>query len=223
MTIALLVPSRGRPEQLKRMIQSVKDTASYGIKLYLGLSEEDSKIYDKTDVGDISIFQDNMPTVQKWNFLAEKAMKDIVNTHFMLASDDMIFATSVWDIALKEHYFNLQNKIHCYHLQDSRDKDGTPHPIVTREWIEAMGYAFPPIFLHWHLDSWTVEIAKANNCFTHLEDYLLIHDKPSDKGLADETHNRIREFGWRERDKYVNDKCQHFLTYEKNRLAEKMR
>ena len=136
----------------------------------------------------------------------------------MLASDDMIFDTPGWDKALLEHYDALENKIHVYHLQDSRDADGTPHPIVTREYIEAMGYAFPPIFLHWFLDTWTREIAKANNCFTHLKDYLLVHDKPSDKGQPDTTHSRIREWGWNQRDKYVNDTCQHFLALEKQRL-----
>jgi hypothetical protein len=130
----------------------------------------------------------------------------------------MVFTTPCWDTALLDHYNALENKIHVYHLRDSRNPDGTPHPIVTREYIEAMGYFLPPIFLHWFIDSWTVDIAKSNGVFTHLKDYELQHIKPSDKGQGDETHNRIRNMGWRERDGWVAEKCKHYLALEKSRL-----
>jgi hypothetical protein len=154
--------------------------------------------------------------------MSEAAMVGGENKLFMLGADDMIFETEGWDKALIDHYNALENKIHVFSLQDSRDIDGTPHIICTREYIEAMGYFLPPLFLHWYVDSWTAEIAKANGCFTHLRDYKLTHDKPSDQGKPDETHSRIRQFGWHERDKWVNDHCQHFLRHEKDRLKFKL-
>lgn len=211
--ISILVPTRGRPEQCKRMVQSVKDT-SFDVDILLGFTGE-SYVLDGYELPDC-------PTVHKWNMLALEAMKDKETKLFMLGSDDIIFDTPGWDRALIEHYNALENKIHVYSLLDSRDPAGTPHPIVTREYIEAMGYFLPPIFLHWFVDTWTVEMAKENDCFTHLTDYLLIHDKLSDKGQPDETHNRIRHMGWHERDQYVNDTCQHFLEHEKLRLGEKL-
>lgn len=214
--IALLCPTRGRPEQFKRMNESVIATMAKvlgnAVKVYPASNGND----------DYALYQYpiDCPTVFMWNDMAKRAMQDKDNKLFMLASDDMIFATPLWDEALINHYNSLENKIHVYALQDSRDPEGTPHPIVTREFIDAMGYFIPPIFLHWFADSWVVDIAKANNCFTHLKDYLLIHDKPSDKGQPDETHNRIRRMGWHQRDKAVNDSCQHFLVTEKLRLDD---
>jgi hypothetical protein len=187
------------------MCKSARVTAS-NVRVYSGTNGDDG-------YADIK-FPIDCPTSFMWNKLAEAAMNDKDVTHFMLGADDMIFSTPCWDVALNLY----DHKPHVYHLQDSRDKDGTPHPIVTREYIEAMGYFLPPIFLHWFVDSWTVDIAKYNKCFTHLRDYLLVHDKPSDRGLADDTHNRIRMMGWRERDSYVNQTCQHFLALEKSRL-----
>jgi len=195
------------------MIDSAKATAR-NPNIYLGFTGE-AYCMDGYELPDY-------PTAMKWNALAEIAMKNPENKLFMLAADDMIFSTPCWDEALLEHYNILENKIHVYALRDSRDPDGTPHPVVTREYIEAMGYFLPPIFLHWFVDSWTIQIAMANNCFTHLKDFMLIHDKPSDKGEGDETHNRIRRLGWRERDGWVNDHCQHFLALEKSRLKMKM-
>lgn len=215
MSIALLVPTRGRPEQLKRMIKSAQTTADEkNIKFYIATTIGlDEPLYDFA-------MPDGMPTAFKWNMLAEEAMTNPDNKLFMLASDDIVFTTPCWDKALLDHYNALENKIHVYHLRDNRNPDGIPHPVVTREYIGAMGYFLPPLFLHWFVDSWTIDIAQANGCFTHLKDYELQHIKPSDKGKPDETHNKIRNMGWHARDKWVSEKCQHFLELEKSRLAK---
>lgn len=218
--IALLCPTKGRPKECARMIKSAQQTAILPIRVYLGLSAYDSQEYESHC--DETICPDGMPTVHIANLLAEKALKNPLNSLFAVACDDVIFSTPGWDKALAAHYNQLQNKIHVYHLRDSRDENGTPHPVMTREWIEAMGYFLPPIFLHWYCDSWAVDIARANWCFTHMKDYQLIHDKPSDRGKPDETHLEIRCKGWHERDKWVNDHCQQFLALEKSRLKMKM-
>lgn len=216
--IAILCPTYRRASLCKRMM----DTNCSDV--YLGTDAQD--LFDLKCLGanpkDSIHCHPMLPTVQKWNNLAIQAMKNPDNKLFMLGSDDMYFATSGWDYAIKEHYNALENKIHVYHLQDSRDPDGTPHPIVTREYIEAMGYFLPPIFLHWFCDSWTVDIAKSNGVFTHLRDFSLVHDKPSDRGEGDETFSRIRSFGWRERDAYVADTCKNFLLAEKLKLCQYM-
>lgn len=217
--IAILCPTRGRPEQCKYMVDSVRLTSATQINVHLVIDGDDTE-YLKffPDYESHPRINGSQPTSHKWNMLAIEAMKDLENKLFMLGSDDMYFETDGWDKALIDHYNALENKIHVYALRDSRDAMGTPHIIATREYIEAMGYFVPPIFLHWFIDTWTVEIAKANNCFTHLTEYTLVHDKPSDRGMADDTHNRIRDFGWHDRDKYVNDTCGHFLELEKQRL-----
>lgn len=221
--ITLICPTRGRPKLCKRMIHSAWETGNQDIEIILGIADdgvshaEDHFGYDIT--GCKVIHTGQLPSVHVANMLAKHATGDLI----MLAADDVIFSTPDWDKALEVHYFSLYNKIHVYSLRDSRDSNGTPHPIATKEYVRAMGYFFTPIFLHWYVDTWMTGIAKANECFTHLNDYLLIHDKPSDRGMADETHNRIRAMGWADRDKYVNDACQHFLEIEKQRLGSHMR
>lgn len=224
--IVLLCPTKGRPDKLKRMWESAKATAT-NIQLCITVSKEEYPEYHSVlkDEKNVWILQepDLMPTAYKWNKSADLCMTQQGMQLFMVAGDDMIFDSPGWDKALLDHYNALDNKIHVYHLQDSRDKDGTPHPVMTREYIEAMGYFVPPIFLHWQIDTWTVEMAKANNCFTHMRDYKLIHDKPSDSGKPDATHTGIRSYGWAERDAYVAKTCKHFLESEKLRLGSKMK
>jgi hypothetical protein len=222
MTIALLVPSKGRATLCNRMIQSAFRTTTRKIHVYVCVTTEEFceytdtiKIPESDRFGAVIVTMPDCPTVHRWNRLAELALMQKDTQLFMLASDDVVFSTPCWDEALLERY---DNKPHVYHLQDSRDSNGTPHPLVTREWIDVMGWAFPPIFLHWFLDSWTVEIAKANNCFTHLKDYLLEHLKPSDHGVGDATHNDIRRRGFHDRDLWVNAHCQDILQMYKEKL-----
>lgn len=226
MTIAILCPTRGRPEQCGRMIRSALDTADNKrqVIFYLAYSDDDHDNYAFIQGVRRISSPDGMPTVHKWNILAQEAIADKAFDHrlFMLGADDMIFATPGWDKALLDHYNQLENKIHVYTFRDSRDAVGTPHPIVTHEYIDAMGYFLPPIFMHWFVDTWIVNIARSADCFTHLQEFELIHDKPSDRGQPDETHNRIRRMGWHRRDSYVNETCQHFLELEKQRLAKAM-
>jgi len=216
--IAILCPSRGRPKQFARMLQSVKEKSSTDVEVFLYVAKDDVTLGQYPTCNYIYTGLD-FPTAYKWNMLAAKAMDAGCNI-LMLGADDMIFATPGWDKAIIDHYNNLENKIYVYALQDSRDKNGTPHPIVTKEYTDIMGYFVPPIFLHWYVDTWTVDIAKGNNCFTHLRDYELVHDKPSDKGAGDETHNRIRAMGWNERDKMTDYLCTHFKDFEIKRLAQ---
>ncbi len=221
MTLALLCPSRQRIPLFKRMVDSARNTAfdKNNVHVYLGLTDTEWPEYEKhVDgyVNHVATFPDGIPTVYKWNRLAMEAMFKN-HTHYMLAADDMTFTTPHWDKALMEGY---DGKPHVYSLRDSRDENGTPHPIVTREYIETMGYFLPPLFLHWFVDTWTVEIGKANACFTHLKDYMLVHDKPYHRGEPDDTHMCIRRNGWLNNDQWTNEKCQHFLEYEKQRLAK---
>lgn len=224
MTIAILCPTRKRPELFKKMVDSARNTAhdKESLKFYAGIGHEDIPVYTNEVFKHLDHciqFPNGLPTVHKWNVLAEYAMANADNRLFMLAADDMTFATPHWDKALHESY---DRKPHVYHLLDSRDADGTPHPIVTREYIEAMGYFLPPVFMHWFVDTWTVEIGKACGAFSHLKDYMLVHDKPWDDGNPDDTHMHIRSQGWLNNDQWTNAHCQHFLETEKKRLAKKM-
>lgn len=212
MTIALLCPTRGRPAQFQRMCNSVKETTSTQVEIFSATNADDS--YAKTK------FPHDCPTAFMWNKLAEFVINSRPEiTHFMLASDDMIFANANWDIALRDKYDETP---HVYHLQDSRDENGTPHPIVTREWIKLFGWFLPPMFMHWMVDSWTVDVAKSNNCFTHMKEYLLIHDKPSDVGKPDETYTRIRSMGWHQRDMWVHEKSKDILEMYKKKLKDNL-
>jgi len=219
MTVAILVPSKGRPKECARMVRSAYQTSSGKVQIYIAVEAHEFEEYraeislpEGDRVGAVLLTTPESTTVHKWNMLAELAMRQPCE-FFMLGADDMVFQTPCWDLALEG------GKPHVYSLQDSRDANGTPHVLVTREYIERMGWFLPPIFLHWFCDSWTVAIAKANGCFTHLRDFELFHDKPSDRGESDATHRGIRERGWHQRDEWVEKNMRPWLEEQKKKLG----
>lgn len=211
--IAILVPTRGRPEQFKRMCESVEKTTKAPVTIIPASNGGDEYAGNQYPI--------DCPTVFMWNDLAAQNIDRF--DLFMLGSDDIIFATPGWAEAITEHYNNLTDKAHVYALQDSRDPEGTPHIICTKEWIKDMGWFLPPIFNHFYVDTWSVEIAKYNGCFTHMRDYLLVHDKANDRGSPDDTHKRIRNNGTLARDASVAGNCNYLLEYEKQRLNKIIR
>lgn len=219
--ITILCATRNRPKQFARMAESALATAydksNVTIAFYTGDADPSFEDYRVPDNA-YRYAGPDWPGVHALNYLWEAENKLRPAKLYMIGADDMIFTTPHWDKALLDHYETLNNKIHAYSLLDSRDKEGTPHPIVTREFAGALGYIANPIFLHWYVDTWIVDNATKNSCFTHLKDYLLIHDKPSDHGLGDDTHNRIRNMGWHRRDAFVNQHCQHYLDQDRVRL-----
>lgn len=225
MKIALLCPTMGRPHIIPTMIESLFKTANVGnLFLYLGLTEGETEIEKYIEISKAATargLKTNIYQFPDWtlpmchNELSKIAMQHEI--HFGVG-DDSIFATPGWDEAVIEAYEKLENKIHVFSLLDNRDHEGMPAPIITRAYIEAMGWRIPPYFMHWYCDTWTTEIAKANNCLTHLKDYLLIHDKKAEQGVTDGTWSRIRSRGGIDRDHYIASRCSHFLEIEINRL-----
>lgn len=214
--IALICPTRGRPVQFRRMVDSAMRTAQNpdNIHVYFYLAETDStRDYYPNLERTTRFLGHDWSAVMASNYLAQHTNGESL---LFMCADDCVFSTPHWDTALLEA--SKDGKPCVFSLLDSRDPNGTPHPIVSRSFMEVLGYFMPPIFLHWHCDTWVSDIAKSTGCFVHLRDYLLIHDKPSDRGQPDETHRRIRDLGWNIRDKYVNDVCQDYLAMQKEKV-----
>lgn len=219
MSVAILCPTKARPDECKRMIDSVNATTKYGnVNIYIAVQDYNEEYDFLRKYSNVRVyFAKDWTTAYSWNFLADEAAKDRNVKFFMLGADDIIFSTPKWDDVIEKH----ESETCVVSFLDSRDSDGTPHPIVSRGFYEKLGYFVPPIFLHWYVDTWIVSIAKACDMFHHIKDYMVIHNKPSDIGKPDETHTGIRNRGWHQRDEYTWKKCQHLLACEISRMSNR--
>lgn len=169
--IAILLPTRKRPEQLKRFCQSVKNTVSdiHKISLFLYIDEDDEETQEAVWTFDIPnphitvgprIVMSDMANVL---YRKAKRFMEYVELQpydlYFLAADDLLMETTGWDEMLIRAYDYLpKDKIAMFYGDDGNlvahpPRFGT-HPILTKEWIETVGYVQPPYFVCDYADTW---------------------------------------------------------------------
>lgn len=209
MNISILCPSRGRPEMARRMAESAVATASdaRGLEVLFWLNEDDPKLSEyKHGPYTVLIMGKDGPTSYAWNELAKRAAGDIL----MLMGDDAVFETPGWDERLREEAApDLDGWVKCkvFSFDDGRSELGTghPHPAITREVYNRLGYLACPMFRHFYVDTWLVELAKEAEIFHYIADMRVLHDKPWDRGAPDETKLRIATTSVHDADKATFD------------------
>ena len=218
--ITLCCPSRGRPDFAKRMQNSAFATASnpnnIKVKFYLNKDDPMLKQYDLIDA-EIGV---DRSTVMSWNVLAEKERSRM----YMLVGDDAEFITTGWDRKFLQQYRKYPDGIFMIGTATGK-KHGmlhktSPHPVITREWREALGYFWPFHFHHWCLDNYTNDLANAVNRYIFMEDVLIKVKKIT----KDNTAQRIRTESVHARDKWVYEKTkQCYFNHDIEKLRKAMK
>ena len=215
--ITLCCPSRGRPEFAKRMQNSAFATASnpnnIKVKFYLNKDDPMLKQYDVIDA-EIGV---DRSTVMSWNVLAEKERSRM----YMLVGDDAEFITTGWDRKFLQQYRKYPDGIFMIGTATGK-KHGmlhktSPHPVITQEWRNALGYFWPVQFHHWCLDNYTNDLATQINRYIFLEDVMIKVKKITE----DNTAKRIRTDAVNKRDLWVYEKTkQCYFEYDVAKLIK---
>ena len=169
---ALLCPTRGRVQGALRFAKSVLATADYleRLSLLFYLDDDDSELerYRST----LNSLQENInsevsiniiqgPRIgvpRAVNLLAEKCQAEIL----LYASDDQVYIDRGWDVKLEEEIAKIPDKIFCFWYNDGREsKNFCTFPIVSRQWVDTLGYFFFPFFEHYFTDTWVWMLAKS--------------------------------------------------------------
>lgn len=162
--IAILLPTRNRPELLQRFLDSVYNTAKNpdNIKVYLYVDLDDEKTPSvfcelhkkytnkiKVLVGPRIIMSDMV------NKLFPLVQEDII----FLGGDDLIIRTQGWDELITDKFNTIEDKIALLFGDDTIQTTLATHPIIHRKWIECLGYITPPYFSSDYADTWLNELA----------------------------------------------------------------
>lgn len=161
MTLGILLPTRGRPANLHRFIESTVLTA-VDWHLYLRLDYDDMKAVGYDGVLDRWSHYDNQITVvpgervgfgASLNELAARAERDGVS-HLGMFGDDVVPVDHGWDAALVEGLGeNLGVAYGDDGLRDKHAPDLPTHYITQTEVYRRLGYLAPPTIRHLFLDN----------------------------------------------------------------------
>lgn len=236
--ISLLCPTRGRPDRVCIMIESVIKTTEKleNVEILFYIDSDD----DKKDDYIVSInnllnkynnpFKRVLPYIgepmsisKSWNIIAEKCEGDIL----VMANDDEVWITKGWDRRLNEEADKFPDEIYCIYFDDGTlHENHTSFPMVSRKWYETLGYFTPGIFNFASNDNWIEYIARRICRLHYVPDVLVEHRHYLyGKSEIDNTYKRnIDEYlGKMEDDIYFYSKeCQDKIKEEAKKLIPKM-
>jgi len=182
MRISLLLPTRQRPEWLRRLATSAVATASQPKQLELvTYIDEDDGSYD-----DLALplswqkvvgprLHDGLVNLSvKWNSCWKVATGEV----FMHCGDDIIFRTSGWDDAVRKVIDSAPARIAFTWCDDggngNQEVFGT-HGFVHRNWTEVVGRFVPPYFVSDYNDTWFNAVAQELGVARYIPDHLTEH------------------------------------------------
>lgn len=215
MRIAILVPTRGRPDKLLNLANSACETASGEVEIYAYVDKSDPKKAEYKGLPaqnkHIKIIVGPDTTVA-WavNVLAEKADSDVV----MPLGDDTTFKTHTWDSVVAETAAKYPEGLWMCGFNDGRK--GFSHVAYDKQWFKALGYWWPPIFNHWAADEWLTKIAQHStvNRYDYHPDVMVLHEKVGDACPVDDTYSRIRSNTNRDRDHWILKNLQRYWSMD---------
>jgi hypothetical protein len=162
--ISILIPTRQRFPQLKRVIHSAKSTGvlSSSKVEFVCYVDDDDHSYDDFNEDVVWVRGPRIVLSNTWNKCAEVAKGDIL----MQGNDDISFITPGWDLRVESAFEKYPDHIVLVHGNDGStpyNKSGRgefgPHPFLHRRWIDTVGYMTPPYFSSDYGDTWLNDVA----------------------------------------------------------------
>jgi hypothetical protein len=156
--ISVLIPTRKRPENLKRVVESMRTTSSeVEVCCYIDTDDPGSSKMAWW-LGINFTVEPRCVMSDMWNKLTSIASGDI----FMLCADDVVFRTNGWDVMVEQAFAECPDKILMAYGDDlcGNGKEFATLPFVSRKWVETVGYFTPPGFSGDYSDTWLNDVAK---------------------------------------------------------------
>jgi hypothetical protein len=208
MRISILTPSRGRPEGLYRLFKSMNETVTCKVDLVIGIDMDDPKKpeYENLlirmrqesvkNLRVVMIADERKPLCAIWNYLLRLTQGDWI----MCGNDDFIFQTKGWDKILEEKTKGKHPYFMYYFDDGIQGANHGAFPILSKEWIETVGYYFPEIFIHNYPDTWVNDIAlklgvriyipEVKTKHLHYSEGLSEYDQTYQDGMKDNSNEK---------------------------------
>lgn len=174
--IALLLPTRQRPEMLMRLYESAMDLAAHPehVRLVAYIDDDDhsyDELIESPPPRTIFIIGPRMTISKCWNLCHER-IKDEA-TIFHHCGDDIVFRTQDWDKTVRNLFGEYPDKIVFAYGNDgsteSNNYEFGTHGFIHKNWTDTVGYFVPPYFESDYNDTWLNEVAKAIGRHRHID------------------------------------------------------
>jgi hypothetical protein len=230
--ISILCPSRGRPKNLERLIESASENSNNPAQIeFLFYIDDDDKTF--IDFNAEKYTKSNLKIItgkRLWisvahNFLYSQSSGQIV----MTAADDFAFRSKGWDTLVQEAFIKSKDNLILVYGSDmgSYGEKMAIYGFFHRDWIDTVGYCtFPGRGSPY--DLWSFEVAKKINRLEYLPQLAIEHihyRQGLKKAEFDSTYSEVYKSSssWRPRITYNKLKRERWidiiLLCEKGNIA----
>ena len=168
-------PTRGRPQNVRRFIESIKSTSDNFSDIEILFYVDDDADSFPDDV--LSFNVRKIKGKRVWITLAHNILYSNSNGEIIFyGGDDAVFKTTGWDSLVKKSFDLSEDKILLVYGNDNGlyGSKIAIHGFVHKKWVEALGYfAYPGRGSS--MDRWVTEVAKKLNRATYLESIVIEH------------------------------------------------
>lgn len=201
-SLAILTPSRGRPERFAEMVDAIRATAVTDVAIYLA-TDDDDPMYPHID--GVTAVRGPRRRLAAWtNELAGHALAD-GHTILGFLGDDHRPRTAGWDAAITGALDELGSGL-AYGRDGLQDERLPTAPFWTADVIRALGWFYPPTLVHLYADDYWLALANDLGIRAYLPDVYIEHLHPSatnadgtPKANADELNRENDSFYERDR------------------------
>jgi glycosyltransferase involved in cell wall biosynthesis len=215
--ISVLIPSRGRPAGMRRVVESARATAIGDVEFVFYLDDDDLPSQQTARILGVRVITGpRILLSETWNRCWDAARFDVA----MHCGDDIVFHTPGWDQLVLETFADVADRIALVWGRDGiQDENMATHGFLHRNWVEAVGYFVPSLFSSDYNDAWLFEVAGLINRQFYLPELYTEHlHFTAGKSELDRTY--------RERlDRHVADDCDEIwrsTEEQRKRDAEKL-
>lgn len=185
--ISILCPTRNRPGNVRRLIESARDTADGPLEFVFYADDDAPLPPDITSQdGVVTITGPRIMMSAMWNACWDRASGEIA----MMGADDIAFRTPGWDTTVLAEFTKYPDRIVLVHGQDGiQGPDLGTHSFLHRRWVETVGYFTAPYFSRDFADTWINDLAIRIGRRVYLPEMYIEHLHPVvGKAPWDETH-----------------------------------
>jgi hypothetical protein len=185
--LLVIVPSRGRPDNVRRLQAEFDHTANWGgveTDLLFGFDDDDPSLFDLFAEGDPGIMwnaHERLGLCGTLNRLAVDHAGDYQYIGFM--GDDHVPRTVAWDEIATDTLRGLGTGI-CYGDDLFQHAELPTAVFMTADIVQTLGYMAPPVLRHMWIDNvwkaWGQSIGK----LVYLPDMVIEHMHPQAGGKA---------------------------------------
>lgn len=188
--LVVLVPTRGRPENIVELLQAFKDTNAEA-NLVIVCDEDDPKLeeYKATGASGLVYPREGKGMAKPLN----KAANELAYRYdfFAFMGDDHRPRTQGWDIAIQEELSKLGTGL--AYGNDLIQGAGLPTAVfMTADIVRTLGGMVPPNMIHLYLDNFWLQLGRDLNAITYREDVIIEHLHPiAGKAQWDDNYREV--------------------------------